>query len=38
MHRKSSISITAVSQSVLRDELLVKKNNLLLVESEMFKY
>jgi len=38
MSRRLGLSNTAVSQSVFRGELLVKKNNLLLVESGKFKY
>ena len=37
MSRRLGLSITAVSQSVLRGELLVKQNNLLLVEGGKFK-
>ena len=37
MGRRLGLSITAVSKSVARGELLVKQNNLLLVESEKFK-
>ncbi len=38
MSRGLGLSITAVSQSVLRGELLVKQKNLLLVEGGKFKY
>ena len=37
MSRRLGLSITAVSQTVLRGELLVKQNNLFLVEGGKFK-